>query len=218
MNAMILAAGRGERLRPITDDTPKALVEIAGESLLEHHLRRVAAAGIRNVVVNLDWLGEQIVERIADGDRFGLHVCYSPEFGAVLETAGGIKRALPLLGPNPFWVLNADVFTDISLPVIRLPKNQMAHLVLVPTPAFKAIGDFDLIDGLVRNASEPRWTYSGIGLYRPEFFADLPPTRAALGPLLRKAADDGALGGELYDGVWEDIGTPERLTRARQRT
>ena len=217
MMAMILAAGRGERLRPITDKTPKALLEVAGESLLERHLRMLSAAGIKNVVVNLDWLGEQIIERIGDGQRFGLQVIYSPEFGNVLETAGGIHRALPMLGAEPFWVVNADVFTDFVLPKITLAANATAHLLLVPTPPFKSCGDFDLDNGLLANGEHPRFTFSGIALYRPEFFDGLPPGRSPLAPLLRAAADKGEITAALLDGIWEDVGTPERLERVRQQ-
>ena len=129
MTAMILAAGRGERLRPLTDTIPKALVEVAGESLLERHLRMLARSGIGNVVINVDWLGEQIIECIGDGQRFGLQVTYSPEFGGVLETAGGIQRALPMLGKEPFWVVNADVFTDMDLPAIRLADDVLDFIL-----------------------------------------------------------------------------------------
>jgi MurNAc alpha-1-phosphate uridylyltransferase len=217
MMAMILAAGRGERLRPITDKTPKALLEVAGESLLERHLRMLSSAGVENVVVNLDWLGEQIIGRIGDGRRFGLHVTYSPEFGNVLETAGGIHRALPMLGAGPFWVINADVFTDSELPKITLAANATAHLLLVPTPPFKSRGDFDLNNGLLANSGQPQYTFSGIALYRPEFFDGLPPGRCPLAPLLRAAADKGKITAALLDGTWEDVGTPERLERVRQQ-
>ncbi len=218
MMAMILAAGRGERLRPITDKIPKALLDVAGESLLERHLRMLSAAGISNVVVNLDWLGEQIIERIGDGRRFGLQVTYSPEFGNVLETAGGIHRALPVLGAEPFWVVNADVFTDIDLPDINLEADATAHLLLVPTPEFKARGDFDLNNGLLANSEQPQYTFSGIALYRPEFFAGLSPGRSPLAPLLRAAADKREITAALLDGAWEDVGTPERLERVRQQS
>ena len=156
---MLLAAGRGERLRPLTDSVPKALMEVGGKALIEHHLDRLAAAGIAHVVINLDWLGEQIVERIGDGHRYGLQVAYSPEFGNVLETAGGIQRALPLLGASPFWVINADVFTDAPLPDITLPNDILGHLLLVPTPPFKANGDFDIAEGLLANGADPKYTF-----------------------------------------------------------
>ena len=217
MIAMILAAGRGERLRPITDSLPKALVSVAGASLLEHHLHRAAAAGIKNVVINLDWLGEQIVECVGDGQRYGLQVTYSPEYGNVLETAGGIQRALPMLGDEPFWVINADVFTDISLPDLTLPPGVSGHLLLAPTPPFKSCGDFDLMNGMIAKVKEPAFTFTGIAYYRPEFFHDLPPGRAPLGPMLFAAAERGELSGEIINGAWEDVGTPARLENARRK-
>jgi len=215
VTAIILAAGRGERLRPLTDSIPKALVEVAGETLLERHLRMLARAGIRNVVINLDWLGEQIIDRVGEGDRFGLQVTYSPEFGNVLETAGGIQRALPMLGNEPFWVVNADVYTDIDLPEIRLGEDVQAHVLLVPKPAFKAQGDFDLVGDRLVNSDNPGYTFSGISRYMPTFFRELRSGRAALGPMLRAAADAGTISAAMLDGVWEDVGTPERLEQVR---
>jgi MurNAc alpha-1-phosphate uridylyltransferase len=195
MAAMILAAGRGERLRPISDTTPKALVEVAGISVLEQQLRRLADANVDTVVINLGWLGEQIAERIGSGRQFGLQVVYR----------------LPLLGNVPFWVLNADIYTDMVLPKVKLGADSLAHLVLVPTPAHKGFGDFELRDGKVRNSDHQDLTYSGIAFYRPEFFADAGGGRFSVVPLLREAADRGQLDGSLYEGAWEDIGTPERL-------
>jgi len=215
MTAMILAAGRGERMRPLTDTVPKALLEVAGESLLERHLRMIARHGIRNVVINLHWLGEQIIDRIGDGHRFGLQVSYSPEFDAALESAGGMQRALPMLGRNPFWAVNADVLVDIDLPQITLADNVMAHLLLVPTPAYKAHGDFDMADGKLQNAEQPTLTYSGIALYRPEFFHDLEAGSAALRPMLVDGADAGQISASMLEGSWADIGTIERLEAAR---
>ena len=211
MNAMILAAGRGERLRPITDRTPKPLVEVGGITLIERHLRRLADAGVATVVINLGWLGEQIVDRLGSGAEFGLQIVYSPEYDQVLETGGGIRRALPVLGDEPFWVLNGDVLTDIRLDVPPLEEGCDGHLVLVPTPAHRARGDFDLRDGKVRNAASPPYTFSGVACYRPEFLADQPCERFPLAPLLIEAADQGRLSGTLYEGQWADIGTPERL-------
>jgi len=219
MRAMVLAAGRGERLRPLTDTMPKALVDVGGQSLLERHLRLLADAGVSHAVINLDWLGEKIVERIGDGRRFGLSVLYSPEFGDVLETAGGIRRALPALGEDPFWVVNADVYTDAleSLADVRLGEDDLGHLVLVPTPVFKQKGDFGLSEGRVRNGGDPLFTFSGIALYRPSFFAALRPGRAPLAPLLRQASGEDRLAGTVYTGTWEDVGTPERLHGVRER-
>ena len=211
MIAMILAAGRGERLRPVTDKLPKALVEVRGESLLERHLRAIGDAGIQTVVINLGWLGEQIVDRIGSGTNYGLNVVYSPEGDNVLETAGGIQRALPMLGDEPFLVINADILTDMPLTVLALGADDAAHLVLVPTPAYENEGDFDLVDGRVRNNSAAKFTFSGVAVYRPAFFADCLPGRFPLAPMLRAAADAGTLSGNAYDGLWTDVGTPRTL-------
>jgi len=210
MIAMILAAGRGERLRPITDRMPKALLEVRGMSLLERHLKAVKAAGVENVVINLGWLGELITERVGSGSRYGLSVVYSPEGEDILETGGGIHRALPLLGSDKFLVVNADVYTDMPVPK-HLPEDSDGHLVFVPKPAHKEHGDFDLIEGRVENGENPSLTFSGIAIYRPEFFADCEPGRFPLAPMLRSAADESRLTGTVYNGVWEDVGTPERL-------
>ncbi len=214
---MILAAGRGERLRPVTNEVPKALVEVNGESLLERHLRALAEAGANTVVINLGWLGEQIVERIGAGSQFGLQVVYSPEYEDVLETGGGIHRALPLLGKEPFWVVNADIHTDFRLPKLELEANKLGHLILVPTPGHRKNGDFDLVNGLVRNVEDPALTFSGIALYRPELLGGQKPGRFSLVPLLREAAGCDRLGGSLFEGAWEDAGTQERLAILNQK-
>ena len=211
MIAMILAAGRGERLRPLTDTMPKALAEVRGERLIERHLRALSAAGIDTVVINLGWLGEKIVERIGSGDAYGINVIYSPEGEDILETGGGIYRALPMLGNAAFLVVNADIYTDMPWPDAKPDAGTDAHLVLVPTPGHKDHGDFDLVDGRVRNANSPSLTFSGVAIYRPEFFADCAPGRFPLAPMLRAGADAGRIGGSLYEGIWEDVGTAERL-------
>jgi len=216
MIAMILAAGRGERLRPLTDSVPKPLIEVAGESLLERHLRMLARTGIENVVVNVSWLGEQIIERIGDGHRFGLHVTFSPEFDGVLGTGGGIQRALPMLGSEPFWVINSDVYITMDLPDIRLESGVTAHVLLVPTPEFKSQGDFDLENGKLANGEHPEFTFSGIALYRPEFFSQLSRGPSSSVPLLRSGADAGKISASMLEGTWEDVGTPERLESVRQ--
>lgn len=215
MRAMILAAGRGERLRPLTDETPKSLVEVGGRSLLERHLDHVRAAGIRTVVINLGWLGDRIVERVGSGRRYGLEVVYSQEGDHVLETGGGIFKALPTLGERPFLVINADVFTDMPVPDVALGNEHLGHLVMVPSPAYRKGGDFDIEDGLLRNTSDQSLTFSGVAIYRPEFFADCEAGRFPLAPMLRNAADRGQLAGSLYEGRWADVGTPERLARLR---
>lgn len=217
MIGMILAAGRGERMRPLTDTVPKALLEVGGKSLLERQLERLGNAGAETAVINLGWLGEAIVERIGDGRRFGLQVAYSPEYDHVLETGGGIVRALPLLGDAPFWVLNGDVFTDFTLPVIDLPPDIAGHLVLVPTPPHKPRGDFDLVDGKARRSGCPAYTFSGLAFYRPELFAGQAPGRFPLAPLLFEAANRGQLTAEVYEGTWEDVGTPDRLAALNVR-
>jgi MurNAc alpha-1-phosphate uridylyltransferase len=214
---MILAAGRGERMRPLTDTVPKALVEVAGESLIERHLRMLHSAGVRTVVINLGWLGEKIVERLGGGERYGLQIIYSPEYDNVLETAGGIQRALPMLGEDPFWVVNCDVYTDWQPTDIDDNDGASGLLVLVPTPADKKTGDFALVDGLVRNAANPSYTFSGIARYNPDFFATMAPGRAPLAPALRQAADAGALAGRIYEGLWADTGTPQRLADLEAR-
>jgi N-acetyl-alpha-D-muramate 1-phosphate uridylyltransferase len=214
--AMILAAGRGERLRPLTDEMPKALVEVNGESLLERHLNALAEAGVTTVVINLGWLGEQIVERVGSGSKFGLQIIYSPEYDNVLETGGGIHHALPLLGKDPFWVVNADTYTDFRLYDLALDDNALGHLILVPTPEHKDGGDFDLVDGMVSNNGNRPHTYGGIAVYRPELFAGQVAGRFSLVPLIREAADAGRLSGSIYEGLWEDIGTAERLTKLNE--
>jgi MurNAc alpha-1-phosphate uridylyltransferase len=217
MTAMILAAGRGERLRPLTDTTPKALIKVQGERLIDRHLQMLAEAGVKTVVINLGWLGEQIVEHVGSGQQFGLQVVYSPEYDNVLETGGGIHRALPTLGNAPFWVVNADIYTEMTLPEIEFKDGEQGHLVLVPMPAYKTKGDFDLLDGKVAKVSEPSLMFGCVAHYRPEFFAGSKDGRYSLAPLLFAAAAEGRLGGSIYAGVWEDVGTPERLHRLNNR-
>lgn len=211
MIAMILAAGRGERLRPLTDTRPKALTEVQGESLLERHLRALRQAGAETVVINLGWLGEQIAERIGSGAAYGLHVLYSPEDDNILETGGGIQRALPMLGQDPFLVVNADIYTDMPMPAGDLDDDSMGELVLVPTPADKPHGDFNVENGRLRNGEDRPYTFSGVAIYRPEFFAECEPGRFSVVPMLRTAADANQLAARVYTGVWTDVGTVERL-------
>jgi MurNAc alpha-1-phosphate uridylyltransferase len=217
MKAMILAAGRGERLRPLTDEIPKALVEVAGKSLLEHHLERVRAAGIEFVVINLGWHGERIAERIGSGERYGLEIVYSDEGDHILETGGGIYKALPSLGADPFLVINADIYADMPVPDIELAADHLGHLVLVPTPDYSEHGDFDLVEGLIRRVEKPPYTYAGLAIYRPEFFADCEPGRFSIVPFMFAAADAGRLAGSVHTGIWADIGTPERLAALREK-
>lgn len=217
MNAMILAAGRGERLRPVTDTVPKAMVEVQGERLIDRHLRMLATAGAETVVINLGWLGEQIAEHVGSGKDFGLQVAYSPEYDNVLETGGGICRALPILGSDPFWVVNADIYTDLALPTIGLREELAAELILVDPPAHRSNGDFDLENGLSRNGPGRKLIYSGIARYRPAFFANAEVKRFSVVPMLREAADAGTLGGTHFKGMWHDVGSPERLDALNQR-
>ena len=205
---MILAAGRGERMRPLTDKTPKPLLEVRGEPLILRHLEALVRAGFTEIVVNLSWLGEQIRARLGDGSEFGVSIAYSEEPQA-LETAGGIRQALPLLSDR-FVVVNADVFTTYDFARLR-DFDAPAHLVLVDNPEHNRGGDFSLADGLVGNHGDPLYTFSGIACYRRQFFDGVEPGKLALAPLLRAAADRGEVSGELFDGEWTDIGTPERL-------
>lgn len=211
MIAMILAAGRGERLRPLTDAAPKALTEVHGQSLLERHLQALQAAGVETVVINLGWLGEQITDRVGSGSDYGLTVIYSPEDEEILETGGGIQRALPMLGADPFLVVNADIYTDMPMPKADFDERTLGKLMLVPTPEHKSRGDFDAVDGRLRNAEEPQFTFSGVAVYRPEFFASCVAGRFSIAPMLREAADADQLAASVYSGSWADVGTIERL-------
>lgn len=205
---MLLAAGRGERMRPLSDTTPKPLLEVDGKPLIAWHLEALARAGIRDCVINLSWLGEQIRAFVGDGAAFGVAVEYSDEPEA-LETAGGIVQALAFLGER-FIVANADIFTDYDF--ARLAADDgAAHIVLVDNPAHNPNGDFSLVDASVGNDGAPRYTFSGIARYRRDFFTGLAPGRRPLAPLLRAAAARGELTGELFSGRWSDVGTPQRF-------
>ncbi len=214
MRAMILAAGRGERMRPLTDHTPKPLLKVAGRALIEYHLERLAAAGITEVVINHAYLGSQIEQFLGSGQRYGLRITYSPEAEG-LETGGGIYNALPLLGDAPFLVVNADVWTDFPFEsALQQPRcpGDLAHLILVANPAHNAEGDFALsAEGRVLDVGEGRLTFSGIACYRAEFFSHCSPGVFPLAPLLRQAIAAGRVSGECYEGRWVDVGTPARL-------
>jgi len=210
-HAMILAAGRGERMRPLTDRTPKPLLRVAGKPLIVWHIERLAAAGIRRLVINHAHLGEQIEQALGDGHRWGVHIDYSREGeGRALETGGGIFKALPLLGERPFLVINGDIWCDCDLARIRPAAGSLAHLLLVDNPSHHPGGDFGLKAGQVVDA-EPRLTFSGIGVYDPALFADAAPGAFPLAPLLRRAMANGRVSGEHFRGSWVDVGTPERL-------
>lgn len=220
MKAMILAAGRGERLRPLTDTVPKPLVKAAGKPLIEYHLEKLAAIGVREVVINTAWLGHKLVETLEDGSRFGLIIHYSHEDEA-LETAGGIVKALPLLGDAPFLVVNGDIYID-ALPSFSpsaelLSGETLAHLYLVDNPPQHPQGDFALEQGILSAQGSPKFTFSGIGIYHPALFRALAPGRHALGPLLRQHMEGGRIRGEHFDRYWCDVGTPERLDALNQR-
>jgi len=215
MRAMILAAGRGERLRPLTDTTPKPLLEAGGKPLIEYHLAALAAAGFREVVINLSHLGEKIRDALGDGSAFGLNVHYSAEPPGALDTGGGIRQALPLLGAAPFAVINGDVYTAYPLARLRAIKCDHAHLVLVANPAHNREGDFGLQGGYVSPDSMPRLTFSGIGVYHPRFFESSAAGRFSVVPMLREAMARRQVTGEIYTGVWHDIGTLERLESLR---
>lgn len=212
MRAMILAAGRGERMRPLTDHTPKPLLPVAGRPLIFHHLEGLRAAGIVDVVINTGHLGEQLPAVLGDGGAWDLRIAWSAEPPAALETGGGIFQALSLLGSEPFIVVNGDIWTDY--PFTRLPDAPagLAHLVLVDNPLQHSGGDFALLDnGRVMERETPRLTFSGISVLRPELFNRCEPGRFPLGSLLRRAMATGEVSGEHYRGGWRDIGTPERL-------
>jgi len=211
MKAMILAAGRGERMRPLTDATPKPLLTAAGRHLIEYHIDALVAAGITGIVINHAWLGAQIEASLGDGNRYGARIVYSPEGDQALETGGGIVNALPLLGSEPFVVINGDVYTEYPLSMLKRQPNALAHIVLIPNPPHNVKGDFSLSEGYVSNTGSQMYTFSGISVYRPEFFAGCRNGIFPLAKLLRRAADAQQLTGEIYEGYWMDIGTPERL-------
>jgi MurNAc alpha-1-phosphate uridylyltransferase len=211
MKAMILAAGRGERMRPLTDRTPKALLRVGGQTLIEHHVHALARAGITELVINHAHLGEQIVRALGDGAAYGVAIRYSPETGAALETGGGIYNALPLLGAAPFLVINADIWTDFGFAGLPRDIDGLAHLVMVDNPPQHPEGDFSLSAGRVAQRGPAMLTFSGIGVYRPALFDGCRAGAFPLAPLLRNAMDAGQVTGEYYAGRWYDIGTPERL-------
>lgn len=213
MKAMILAAGKGERMRPLTLTTPKPLVRAGGVPLIEYHLRALAAAGFTEIVINHAWLGQQIEDYLGDGSRYGVSIRYSAE-GEPLETGGGIFRALPLLGDEAFLVVNGDIWTDYDFSRLRGPLSGDAHLVLVDNPVHHREGDFSLLEGQVRD--QPCLTYSGIAVLAPQLFADASPGAFKLAPLLRRAMAVGQVTGEHFQGRWVDVGTHERLAEVER--
>src|ERR1700752_4609398 len=211
MKAMLLAAGRGERMRPITDSRPKPLVPVAGKPLIDWHLGALARAGFREVVVNTSWLAPQLHAALGDGSAWGVSISWSDEGPVPLETGGGIFRAVPLLGPGPFLVVNADIWTDIDFATLSLEEGAHAHLVLIPNPPHHPRGDFGLDGDLVVRRETDRYTYSGVGVYRPEFFGGCTAGRFPLLPLLNRAIAARLAHGRVHRGEWCDVGTAERL-------
>jgi MurNAc alpha-1-phosphate uridylyltransferase len=214
MKVMLLAAGRGERMRPLTDTCPKPLLPVAGRPLVAWHLERLAAAGFTDIVVNLSWLGEQIAAALGDGSRFGVRIQFSREPWPALETGGGIFNALPLLGEEPFLLVNGDVFTDVDFASLRLAPGDLGQLLLVDNPPHHPRGDFWLRDGRIgagEGGGARRLTYAGISVLHPALFEGMAPGRFPLAPLLVRALEAGRLGGQHHQGRWIDVGTPERL-------
>ncbi len=211
---MLLAAGRGERMRPLTDTTPKPLLPVAGKPLIAHHLEELATAGFHRIVINHAWLGKLIEQTLGDGSRWNLQIHYSAEAEA-LETGGGIFRALPLLS-DPFVVINGDVFAEVDFTSLSIDDNDLAHLLLVENPPHNPDGDFQLADGRVSENGDAKLTYSGIGIYRKALFDDCRAGKFPLAPLLRKAMQQHRVGGQLLGGEWIDVGTPQRLQQLEQ--
>lgn len=220
MKVMILAAGRGARLRPLTDVVPKPLLEVNGKPLIAYLLRQLQRAGAREVVINTGWLGEQLEATLGSGKAYGLQIAYSHEGWPALETAGGIKRALPLLGDDEFLVVNGDVYVDgidfRRLLRLHLPGQDLAHLVLVPNPPHNPKGDFSMVAGRVFDAGA-RYTFSGISVLHPALFENVPEGPAKLAKRLRTAAESHQVTAELFTGDWSDVGTPERLGQLERR-
>ena len=210
MKAMILAAGRGNRMRPLTDHTPKPLLQAGKHRLIEYHIHALVDAGLKDLVINHAHLGEQIEQTLGDGARYGARITYSAE-GTALETGGGIHRALPLLGDEPFVVVNGDIWTDFNYSTLSIDDGDLAHLVLVGNPKHNTKGDFALDQNRVHADGDSALTFSGIGVYRPALFDGCTAGAFPLAPLLRRAMSKGLVGGHHYAGRWMDIGTPERL-------
>lgn len=213
MRAMILAAGRGERLRPLTDSMPKPLVPVAGKPLIEYHLKALAQAGFRKIVINQGHLGDLLKERVGDGRRWGVSIHWSDEQPEALETGGGIFKALPLLGSGPFLVVNGDIWTTYPFARLRAVKCDHAHLVMVPNPPHNPQGDFALRGAVLKPSGESQLTFSGIGVYHPRLFGGCNPGKFPLAPILQRAMEAHIVTGERFDGPWNDAGTTERLSQ-----
>ena len=212
MKAMILAAGRGERMRPLTNTIPKPLLKINGKPLIQYSIEKLVSAGFKEIVINVAYLASQIIETLGDGHQFGANIVYSDEGEQGLETAGGIINALPLLGQQPFIVINSDIVCEFPLEKLRSQRLKFAHLVLVDNPDFNLKGDFSLaVNGKLSTADYNRHTFTGIGLYHPKLFENYSTDKLKLGPILKAEADAGEVSGEKFKGLWMDIGTPQRL-------
>jgi N-acetyl-alpha-D-muramate 1-phosphate uridylyltransferase len=221
MKAMILAAGRGERMRPLTDHTPKPLLKVGGKPLIVWHLERLAKAGFTEIIINQAHLGYMIEAALGNGAEWGVSIHYSPEKVA-LETAGGIANAMHLLGSKSFLVVNGDIYTKVDFAEVKLVASKhlhtLAHLVLVDNPPQHAQGDFAIEAGSLKNMGKPMLTFSGVGVYHPDLFKEIVKDQPAkLAPLLRKAIDNNRATGQYYQGVWHDIGTPERLKQLDEK-
>ena len=212
MKVMILAAGRGERMRPLTDTTPKPLLEAGNKRLIEYHLTNLANAGFKDVVINVAWLGQQIIDTLGNGEKYSLNIIYSNEGDQALETGGGIFNALELLGEEPFLVINGDVWTDYPLEKLYdYPLKDKAHLVLVNNPAHNPEGDFSITEGRLVEGESEKYTFSGLGVYSPSFFETSDKGKYPLAPMIRNYINKNKISAELYQGKWMDIGTKERL-------
>ena len=217
MKAMILAAGRGERLRPLTDEIPKPLIKVAGKSLIEYHLQNLSAAGFNEIIINTAWLAKNIHQQLGDGSNYGVSIQYSDETKA-LETAGGIINALPLLGKNPFLVVNGDIWCDFDFSTLaKLNHSTQAHLVLVNNPDHNQKGDFALQDNLIKNTGNPMYTFSGIGVYSARFFAEQQPGPLPLAPIIRNKCKNALVSGQYHEGLWTDVGSIERLQALEEK-
>ena len=217
MRAMILAAGRGERMRPLTDTLPKPLLEVGGKPLIVWHIENLARNGFTEVIINIAHLGYKIPEYLGNGSKWGINITYSDEQqSGALESAGGIIKVLPLLGDEPFLVLNADIFCAYEYDAAFELGDTLAHLILVPNPPHNEKGDFGLDGGVVLNAAPTMYTFSGIGYYHPKLFAKQKLQKSPLAPLLREFVDKGLVSGSLFNKMWHDIGTPQRLQQINE--
>ena len=223
MRAMILAAGRGERMRPLTDSTPKPLLKVNEKPLIEYHLEKLAKQQVQLVVINHAWLGQQIEDTLGNGKHLGIHIEYSPEPPGGLETAGGIIRALPLLGDEPFWVINGDIFTDYNFANLprQLPAGMHAHLLMTANPAHNQAGDFAVANGklMLANNNQQTYTYTGMGLFSPKLFAMYNPGQeefVRLRPILDDAVHEGRVAASVINATWTDVGTPQRLQQLQE--